>query len=150
MARVVRLLRALLRRALGERAQDGAPTLADVTIERAAEPRLWVEFSDGYRTSAPLRPDDCFAFCERHSAWEIESLRRALLSEGQAIYAGMLEDRTAMRAPRRTWVTEQMRRLGLGLALVHRIVQDHGGDVEVQSVPGAGTTFVVSVPVPHA
>ena len=39
---------------------------------------------------------------------------------------------------------------GLGLALVHRIVQDHGGDVEVQSVPGAGTTFVVSVPVPHA
>ncbi len=35
---------------------------------------------------------------------------------------------------------------GLGLALVYRIVQDHGGDVDVRSWPGTGTTFTLSLP----
>jgi two-component system sensor histidine kinase PilS (NtrC family) len=38
---------------------------------------------------------------------------------------------------------------GLGLALVHRVVDDHGGDVDVRSVPGAGTTITVTLPA-HA
>jgi two-component system sensor histidine kinase PilS (NtrC family) len=35
---------------------------------------------------------------------------------------------------------------GLGLALVHRIIEDHGGALDVHSTPGAGTTFTVSLP----
>jgi two-component system sensor histidine kinase HydH len=35
---------------------------------------------------------------------------------------------------------------GLGLALVHRILQDHGGEVDVQSRPGAGTTVTLTLP----
>jgi len=116
MERVVQVLRALLRRALGEDARD-PPALVDVVIESAAEPRLWVQFSNGFRASAPLRPEDCFDFCERHAAWDIESLRFALLGEGRLIYAQMLQDRVDMRErERRTWVAEQMRRLGRGLA----------------------------------
>jgi PAS domain S-box-containing protein len=35
---------------------------------------------------------------------------------------------------------------GLGLMVVQRIVRDHGGEIDVQSVPGAGTTFTVLLP----
>jgi two-component system sensor histidine kinase PilS (NtrC family) len=35
---------------------------------------------------------------------------------------------------------------GLGLALVHRIVRDHDGEIDVQTDPGAGTTFTLTFP----
>ena len=39
------------------------------------------------------------------------------------------------------------RGLGLGLSLVRAIVQAHGGDVNVQSAPGQGSTFVLRLPL---
>jgi len=39
---------------------------------------------------------------------------------------------------------------GLGLSLVHRIVQEHGGEVDVRSTPGLGTTFTVTLPARDA
>ena len=35
---------------------------------------------------------------------------------------------------------------GLGLAMTHKIIQEHGGDIQVDSVVGAGTTFTLILP----
>ncbi|MFB3829644.1 MAG: sensor histidine kinase [Bryobacteraceae bacterium] len=42
---------------------------------------------------------------------------------------------------------EDQQRTGLGLAVARSIVETHGGDITVQSTPGEGTEFVVSLPV---
>jgi hypothetical protein len=37
---------------------------------------------------------------------------------------------------------------GLGLSIVHGIIERHGGQIEVDSKPGQGTTFTISFPKP--
>ena len=37
--------------------------------------------------------------------------------------------------------------VGLGLAVVYGIIDSHRGDIDVRSAPGAGTTFIVTLPL---
>jgi signal transduction histidine kinase len=42
--------------------------------------------------------------------------------------------------------TTKERGTGLGLAIVYSIIEKHKGKIEVQSAPGKGTTFVITLP----
>ena len=44
--------------------------------------------------------------------------------------------------------TKGSRGTGLGLAVVRKLVEEHGGTVEIDSQPGAGTTVTLVLPVP--
>jgi signal transduction histidine kinase len=50
----------------------------------------------------------------------------------------------------RPFFTTKKRGTGLGLSLVSRIVEAHGGRVQVQSIPGQGSQFMVWLPFHHA
>jgi signal transduction histidine kinase len=43
--------------------------------------------------------------------------------------------------------SEEHEGTGLGLVIVHQIIQEHGGHVEVESQVGRGTTFLINLPV---
>ncbi|MDP2158634.1 MAG: ATP-binding protein, partial [Nitrospirota bacterium] len=42
--------------------------------------------------------------------------------------------------------TKKEKGTGLGLSISYRIIQDHGGRIDVESEPGKGTTFIVRLP----
>ncbi|MHB0970275.1 MAG: two-component system sensor histidine kinase NtrB [Thermoanaerobaculia bacterium] len=45
--------------------------------------------------------------------------------------------------------TRQPSGTGLGMAISYRIIQEHGGRIEVDSRPGSGTTITLALPVRH-
>ena len=93
MQRVSEILRALFRRALSEQGRD-ASALTDVVMHWADGrfgPRLGAYFANGYHAWSPVTPADLRAYSEQHAAWDMESLHRVLLREGQQMYARMLE-----------------------------------------------------------
>jgi signal transduction histidine kinase len=68
-------------------------------------------------------------------------LTLAVRDEGVGIPAGELE---SILQPFRGGFAKGT---GLGLSIVHRIVSDYGGELQVTSEPGAGTTVTVKLPL---
>jgi signal transduction histidine kinase len=73
--------------------------------------------------------------------WADKEARFSIRNQGPAI-----EEDVKSRLFEPFFTTKQ-KGTGLGLALVQKIVSDHGGAIEVQSDSAAGTCFTVSLPV---
>lgn len=61
--------------------------------------------------------------------------------------------RTASNAgtgARGTQATGEVRRRGIGIAVVRAIVAKHGGRIDAMSAPGAGTTVMLTLPLAQA
>ena len=83
----------------------------------------------------------------RISAQGGDRLRIAVEDRGLGIDA---EDRKHIFEPfyrGREAVSRQIQGSGLGLHLVRRIIEAHGGNVTVRSEPGRGSTFIMELPV---
>jgi len=75
----------------------------------------------------------------------------AVADQGQGIAADELGKLFKPFSRTRTESTGNEKSTGLGLAIVRRIVEAHGGRIRVESEPGRGSTFYVSIPaVPPA
>jgi nitrogen fixation/metabolism regulation signal transduction histidine kinase len=77
------------------------------------------------------------------------SVRTQAVADGVALEVrdtgpGLTEEqRTRLFTP---YYTTKKGGTGLGLAIVQGIVSDHGGRIQVESAPGAGTTFTLVLP----
>lgn len=97
-----------------------------------------------------------------HSCWETDSanckrndcmspvcrtanghLRVAIQDNGRGI------DREELETIFNPFHTTKSNGTGLGLSISHRILEQHGGSIFVESEPGSGSTFIVCLPVYH-
>ena len=75
------------------------------------------------------------------AAVEPERLKLTFSDHGSGITA---EDISKIFQP---YFTTKDVGIGLGLAITERIIKEHGGEIEVESTPGVGTTFAVLLPL---
>lgn len=81
-----------------------------------------------------------------------------LASEGETVAVRVIDSGVGIEAEHLPRIFERFYRVdrarsratggtGLGLSIVRHIVESHGGKVNVESVPGEGTTFTVVLPI---
>jgi two-component system NtrC family sensor kinase len=73
---------------------------------------------------------------------------------GEAVEVGVEDNGSGIPAERLAQIFEPFystkdpgRGTGLGLSICYRVVKEHGGEIRVESQPGAGTSFAVSLPI---
>lgn len=95
------------------------------------------------------------ALCERST--EPRAIRVRLLREPESVVVEVADNGPGMSSEVRARIFEPFlttkdigRGTGLGMSIAYGIVRDHGGTIEVESRPGAGTQIRVRLPIETA
>lgn len=131
-------------------------------VARQKEIELDIQCDDGLQ---PIRADpgklsqiiqnlisNALKFSHRRSVVRIsvrqdaDNLLISVADEGVGIEQGDLEKLFQPFVRARSVATENEKSTGLGLAIVKRLVEAHGGTIQVESQPGSGSTFTVVLP----
>ncbi len=119
----------------GDRVQAGKPTQATVTVSaRAAGSTVVIEVSDDGRG------------VDEDALRALAVARGVLPADSAAAGPALLQVLFSPGFSTRDEVTRTSGR-GVGLDVVRTVVGDLSGSIEVRAVPGAGTTFTISLPV---
>ena len=80
-------------------------------------------------------------------ALQVSTRRRDIVAEAEVTDTGTGIAPENLESIFNPFFTTKQDGVGLGLAIVSKIVDDHGGKITVSSEPGRGTTFKVSLPL---
>jgi signal transduction histidine kinase len=141
VASVVEMSRGELAQAGVEVVVDVAPGLPDVAADEAQIRQALINLIRNAR--------------EAMSASEVRRLEISVRADAGRIAIAVHDSGPGIDAANLGKIFEPLfttknRGTGLGLALVQHIVVEHGGQIEVASAPGEGTTFTVTLPVDEA
>ncbi|MEJ2364141.1 MAG: ATP-binding protein [Deltaproteobacteria bacterium] len=121
---------------------------SNITLEISQEqslPELWADKEHLVRALSNIVINALEAMPEGgHLTVTAEELAGGVVLQFTDTGAGM--DEAAQDKIFNPFFTTKDTGTGLGLALTHKIIQEHGGHIEVESVTGKGTTFTLTFP----
>ena len=121
---------------------------ADITVEIQEEevlPELWADQKHLVRAFSNLTVNAQQAMVDGGKL----TIRAIPMEDGVLVQftdTGVGMDQTIKESIFDPFFTTKDRGTGLGLAMTHKIIQEHGGDIEVESSPGEGATFTLRLP----
>lgn len=126
---------------------DVAPDTGSIFADRTALHRLVLNLCSNARTAMQDKTGLMHIRARRATESELlDGTRDTLVLEVQDSGTGMTEEVRARLFEPYFTTQETGRGTGLGLTIVHRVISELGGFVEVQSCLGEGTTFHVRLP----
>ena len=117
------------------------PNLPAVFLDRNQIQRMLLNLWQNALHAVEEQPADASRMLTVQTRHEEGAVRVACSDNGRGIPRDVLPH---IFTP---FFTTKPRGTGLGLAVVKRIADAHGGSIEVQSTLGSGTTFTIALPI---